>query len=106
MAKLASFLLALAQITSSHSLQVAELKQDEDVLAARAITLTSVDATTSYSTAIESMQTASATVEPSLTGVSRLSNSPILHSTNAQLLIRVIEHFDWTSFGRLYKRSK
>jgi endo-1,3(4)-beta-glucanase len=94
MAKLASFLLALAQITSSHSLHAAELKRDEDALAARAITLTSVDVTTSYSTAIESMQTASATIEPSLTGVSRTSNFPILYRIKAQPLTRLIEYLD------------
>ncbi|RMZ69641.1 glycoside hydrolase family 81 [Pyrenophora seminiperda CCB06] len=66
MAKLATFLLASAPfLTSVRGLPAAG---DAKAAAARAITLSSLPVTTSYSTAIESLQTATATAEPSITG--------------------------------------
>lgn len=70
MAKLASFVLAVAQLTSVHGLPAGDNKREPGVLDDRAITLTSnIRATTSFSTAIETLQSISVTVEPSLTGV-------------------------------------
>jgi len=71
MAKLTPFLLALFYLSSSvRSLPaVGEVRRGPAKVAAREITLTDVSVTTSYSTAITSLQSASPTVEPSNTGV-------------------------------------
>jgi hypothetical protein len=69
MAKL-SLLLAVSQLTFVHSLPARDIKRQPHVFGERAITISSnLAATTSYSTAIESLQTASLTTRPSLTGV-------------------------------------
>ena len=71
MAKLAALLLASAPLlTSVRGLPAAG---DANAVAARAITLSSLPITTSYSTAIESLQTATVTAEPSITGVCHYS---------------------------------
>ncbi|KNG44331.1 glycoside hydrolase family 81 protein [Stemphylium lycopersici] len=62
MAKLASFLLASAHILSPiHGLPTRPAKGGPDVLAVRDITLSDISVTTSYSTAIERLQSTSAT---------------------------------------------
>ncbi|CAO2654489.1 Nn.00g112220.m01.CDS01 [Neocucurbitaria sp. VM-36] len=69
MAKLAAFLLAFAQLTSGYCLPPGEVRRNVDVLNERAITLsTGLQATTSYSRAIKTVQSASPTAAPSLTG--------------------------------------
>jgi hypothetical protein len=76
MTKLASFLLAIAQLTASvHGLPAGEANLHTDAMAARAITLpTDVPVTTSYSTAIESLQSASTTSLPLLSGVRQIAH--------------------------------
>jgi endo-1,3(4)-beta-glucanase len=71
-------LLALAQSTTLvYSLPTRELKNSAEVLDERAITLSSnIDVTTSYTSTLESLQTVTATVSPSVTGVG------LLHSTD------------------------
>ncbi|KAE8838057.1 hypothetical protein PTNB73_03935 [Pyrenophora teres f. teres] len=66
MAKLATFLLAYAPLLVS--VRGLPAVGDANAVAARAITLTSLPVTTSYSTAIETLQTATVTAEPSVTG--------------------------------------
>jgi endo-1,3(4)-beta-glucanase len=76
MAKLAYILLALTRLTFSvHGLPAVEAKLHTDAIEARAITLPSdVPVTTSYSTAIESLQSASTTGLPSLSGVCQITH--------------------------------
>ena len=83
MAKLAPFLLALFYLSSSvRSLPAGEAaRRDPAKVAAREITLTDVSVTTSYSTAITSLQSAVPTVEPSNTGV-RYDSTDIATSLN------------------------
>jgi endo-1,3(4)-beta-glucanase len=70
MAKLTFFLLTLVHLSSVHSLPAGgEAKRDADIVIAREITLTDVSVTTSYSTAITSLQSASPTGDPSNSGV-------------------------------------
>jgi endo-1,3(4)-beta-glucanase len=70
MAKLTSFLLALVHLSPVHSVPAGEqMKRASAIVAAREITLTDVLVTTSYSTAITSLQSASPTVEPTNSGV-------------------------------------
>ncbi|KAF1941738.1 endo-1,3(4)-beta-glucanase 1 precursor [Clathrospora elynae] len=66
--KLATFSLALVQLVSVHGLPAGEGKRESDDVIKREITLSNVQVTTSYSTAIESLQSATVTVQPSLTG--------------------------------------
>lgn len=69
MAKL-SLLLAISQLSVVYSLPAKDLQRQPKVLDERAITIsTDLEATTSYSTAIESLQTATLTTRPQLTGV-------------------------------------
>ena len=69
MAKL-SLLLAMSQLALVYALPTRDVKQQTELLNKRAITIsTNLDITTSYSTAIESLQTATLTIRPSLTGV-------------------------------------
>jgi endo-1,3(4)-beta-glucanase len=71
MAKIALSLLALAQLTLVHSLPAGDLQRESNDLEERAISIPSnAEPTTSYSRAIESLQSASITVLPSITGVS------------------------------------
>jgi hypothetical protein len=71
MAKLTPFFLALSHLSSFvHGLPAgSEVKREPALVAAREITLTDVSVTTSYSTAITSLQSASPTVEPTNSGV-------------------------------------
>ncbi|KAH7354573.1 glycosyl hydrolase family 81-domain-containing protein [Pyrenochaeta sp. MPI-SDFR-AT-0127] len=69
MTKLTVFWLALTKILSVKSLPAGEINKGPDGLIERAITLsTNLQPTTSYSSAIESLQSASMTISPSLTG--------------------------------------
>ncbi|CBX94313.1 hypothetical protein LEMA_P122920.1 [Plenodomus lingam JN3] len=69
MAKLVGFFLVASQIFVTHSLPAGELKSEPGDIVERAITIsTDVLATTSYSRAIETLQSISVTIEPSLTG--------------------------------------
>lgn len=69
MAKL-SLLLAVSQLTLVYSLPAQDVRRQPEVLDERAITIsTNLEATTSYSTAIKTLQTATVTTRPSLTGV-------------------------------------
>lgn len=67
MARLA-ILLALVQSTLIQGLPP-PINRGDGALNERAITLSSLPITTSYTSSIETFQSASATVEPSLTGV-------------------------------------
>ncbi|KZM25404.1 Endo-1,3(4)-beta-glucanase [Ascochyta rabiei] len=68
MAKL-SLLLAVSQFSLVYSLPANDINRQPEIPDERAITIsTNLDATTSYSTAIESLQTATLTTRPSLTG--------------------------------------
>lgn len=70
MAKLTSFLLASAYLVSSgHSMPLGDAKRTQDVLQARQIDLSDVPVTTSYSSAIKTVQSPTATVDSSATGV-------------------------------------
>ncbi|KAI8939229.1 hypothetical protein NX059_005055 [Plenodomus lindquistii] len=69
MAKLTGLLLAASQIFVAHALPAGEQKGERAHFEERAITIsTDVPATTSYSSAIESLQSVSVTLQPSLTG--------------------------------------
>ena len=69
MAKL-SLLLAVSQLTLVYCFPARDVKRQPGVVEERAITIsTNLEATTSYSTAIETLQTATVTTRPSLTGV-------------------------------------
>lgn len=69
MAKL-FLLLAISQLTLVYSLPAKNIERRPGVLDERAITIsTNLEATTSYSRAIESLQTATLTTRPALTGV-------------------------------------
>ncbi|XP_014558507.1 glycoside hydrolase family 81 protein [Bipolaris victoriae FI3] len=69
MAKLTSFLLASAYLVSSgHSIPLRDAKRTQDVLHARQIELSDVPVTTSYSSAIQTVQSPTATVDSSATG--------------------------------------
>ncbi|KAF1833175.1 endo-1,3(4)-beta-glucanase 1 precursor [Decorospora gaudefroyi] len=68
MIKLAPFFLTFGQLTAVHAHPAGEVGCESAVIAVRAVTLSSIPVTTSYSRAIESLQSASATVKPSLTG--------------------------------------
>ncbi|KAJ4303275.1 endo-1,3-beta glucanase [Kalmusia sp. IMI 367209] len=68
MAKL-GFLLALVQTTLIHGLPAGDIKRDAHVLDERAITLSSdIDVTTSYTSVASTLQSASITESPSVTG--------------------------------------
>ncbi|KAL1596237.1 endo-1,3-beta glucanase [Nothophoma quercina] len=68
MAKL-SLLLAVSQLTLVYGFPARDVKRQPGVVEERAITIsTNLEATTSYSTAIETLQTATVTTRPSLTG--------------------------------------
>ena len=70
MVKLTCFLLALTHVSSVRSLPAnGGAKRDANIIIAREITLTDVSVTTSYSTAIASLQSVSPTGEPSNSGV-------------------------------------
>lgn len=63
-------LLTVSQLTLVYSHPGRDLKQQAEVLGERAITIsTNLEATTSYSLAIETLQTATFTTRPSLEGV-------------------------------------
>ncbi|CAN9402383.1 unnamed protein product [Alternaria alternata] len=69
MVKLTCFLLALTHVSSVRSLPAnGGAKRDPNIVIAREITLTDVSVTTSYSTAITSLQSVSPTGEPSNSG--------------------------------------
>lgn len=69
MAKL-SLLLAVSQLTLVYSHPARDFERQAEVLGERAITIsTNLEATTSYSTAIETLQTATVTTRPPLEGV-------------------------------------
>ncbi|KAF2848259.1 glycoside hydrolase family 81 protein [Plenodomus tracheiphilus IPT5] len=69
MAKLAGLLFVASQIFVAHSLPAGEIKREPDALYGRAISIsTDVVPTTSYSRAIETLQSVSVTLQPSLTG--------------------------------------
>ena len=69
MAKL-SLLLAVSQLTLVYGRPARDFKRRSEVFEERAIIIsTNLEATTSYSTAIETLQTATITTRPSLTGV-------------------------------------
>ncbi|KAF2625074.1 glycoside hydrolase family 81 protein [Macroventuria anomochaeta] len=68
MAKL-YLLLAVSQLTFVYGFPARDIKRQPDVLDERAITIsTDLEATTSYSTAIQTLQTATLTTRPSLEG--------------------------------------
>lgn len=70
MARLA-ILLALGQCALVHGLPAREKQHPENVINERAITLSSdIDITTSYSRVVTTLQSASVTESPSVTGVS------------------------------------
>lgn len=76
MAKLTFLSLAYAQLYAIHGHPTGELQQRAgvDCLAKREITIsTNARPTTSYSTAIETLQSVPVTVEPTLTGVRPIS---------------------------------
>lgn len=78
MVKLTSFLLALAHVSSVRSLPAnGGAKRDANIVIAREITLTDVSVTTSYSTAITSLQSVSPTGEPSNSGVCHNLKRPL-----------------------------
>jgi hypothetical protein len=101
MAKLASFLLAIARLTSSvYGLPAGEAKLYADAIAARAITLPSdVPVTTSYSTAIETLQSASTTGLPSFSGVRQTLHIRCAHTKSN------IEYLNWATFPWVHERS-
>jgi len=71
MAKLA-FLLALAQCTFVQSLPAGNARRDAEVAHKRAVTISSdISITTSYTSVASTLQSASLTESPSLTGVSQ-----------------------------------
>lgn len=85
MAKLA-FLLALVQAVHIYGLPTRDQKRKAEGLAERAITLSSnLEVTTSYSSTLETFQSATATVAPSITGVCVSSRSLCLYPTPATL---------------------
>lgn len=91
MATATSLLVALAQLSLVLSLPAGGQKRDSSHLNERAVQIASdLQPTISYSTAIESLQSASITILPSITGV-RIAYLPLLHWViNRSLLTRVI----------------
>lgn len=108
MLKLTHYMLVLSHISNVYSLPGSAVKREARILEDRAITIPAeAEPTTSYSKAITSLQSASPTIPPSLTGVSDCLNVSVIWTP---ILINVVEHFDcptleWSYHRRPYKRT-